>query len=100
MAAALPSLEAVIAEAVRSVVREELGPVRAELARIRQREEEEGVTEREAARRLNVAAHHPALDPQSEARGTEGGGARRVLLSGVLSRTEDLSENVTKLRGP
>jgi excisionase family DNA binding protein len=100
MAANVRTIEESIADAVRAAVREELEPVRAELARFRAREEEEGVTEEDAARRLSVSVK--TVQRWCRAGKLEGrkvGGARRVLLSSVLAHAGEPS-NVRRLREP
>jgi excisionase family DNA binding protein len=95
------TLEAAIAEALRTVVREEIAPLRAELAQLRQQQAEEGITEAEAARRLKVSVRTiQRWCRRGTLEAVKVDGVRRVLLSGVLARAPEFAENVTRLRGP
>ncbi len=75
-----------LAALVRAAVREAVAPLEAELAKMRAEHSAEGVTEHEAARRLGVSVRtvqRRVMDGSLQA--VKVGGARRVLLAGVLA---------------
>ena len=79
------TIEAAIAEAVRLAVREEVAPLREEVARLRAERQAEAVTPTEAARRLGVSVRTVRrMITRGELPSVKIGGARRVRLASVL----------------